>query len=115
MTNITTIGGLPKFLQMTDFLTSNDASSLNLSEVEEYLQKEGRELLRNLLIGYIDSLSVGEVGQRVTGIDGIKRTHKRLRTRKIKTLFGEITITHMAYSNRGVVSLFPLDGMLNLP
>jgi len=104
-----------KFLQMIHFLTSNDANRLNLSEVEEYLQKDGRELLRNLLIGHLEERGVGDVGPNITGADGIKRTHKRLRTKKIKTLFGEITVNRIAYSGRGVPSLFPLDGILNLP
>jgi hypothetical protein len=104
-----------KFLQMTIFLKSNAAVSLDLSDVEEYLQKDGRELLRNLLVGYLEERGVGDIGQSVTGADGIKRTHKRLRTKKIKTLFGEIVITRIAYSSRSVASLFPLDGMLNLP
>ena len=104
-----------KFLQMTDFLKSNKANSLDLSETEEYLQKEGRELLRDLLIGYLEERGIGDVGSSVTGKDSVKRTHKRLRTRKIKTLFGKIAISRLAYSSQGVFSLFPLDGMLNLP
>ncbi len=104
-----------KFFQMTDFLKSNEANNLDLSETEEYLQKEGRELLRELLIGYIEERGVGDVGPSVTGTDSLKRTHKRLRTRTIKTLFGIVAINRIAYSSRGVASLFPLDGMLNLP
>ena len=42
-----------RFLQMTDFLKSNEASSLNYRCVENYLQKDGRELLRDLLNGHI--------------------------------------------------------------
>jgi len=71
-----------KFLQMIDFLKSNEANSLNLSEAEEYLQEDGRELLRELLVGYLEKRGVGDIGQSVTGSDGIKRTHKRLRTKK---------------------------------
>jgi len=100
-----------KFLQMTHFLKSNDARRLKLSEVENTLQKDGRELLRELLDGHIKERGVGDVGLSVTGADGIKRTHKRLRTKKIKTLFGDVTINRIAYSDRGVSSLFPLDGM----
>jgi len=104
-----------KFLQMIVFLKDNEADCFTLSEVEEYLQKDGRELLKDLLIGYIEKRGVGDIGPSVTGVDGVKRTHKRLRTKKIKTLFGIIVINRIAYSARGVASLFPLDGMLNLP
>ncbi len=104
-----------KFFKMTDFLKSKEANTLCLSEVEEYLQKEGRELLRQLLIAHLEERGVGDIGPGVTGTDGIKRTHKRLRIKKIKTLFGEVKINRIAYSGRGAPSLFPLDGMLNLP
>ncbi|MCP4351996.1 MAG: RNA methyltransferase, partial [Desulfobacterales bacterium] len=104
-----------KFFKMTDFLKSREASALYLSEVEDYLQEEGRELLRQLLIAHLDERGVGDIGPSVTGADGIKRTHKRLRTKKIKTLFGEIEINRIVYSGRGAPSLFPSDGMLNLP
>ncbi len=104
-----------KFFKMTDFLKSRDATKLYLSEVEEYLKEDGRELLRQLLIAHLEERGVGDIGPSVTGADGIKRTHKRLRTKKIKTLFGEIELNRIAYSGRGAPSLFPLDGMLNLP
>jgi hypothetical protein len=69
----------------TDFLRSKEASILDLNFVKEYLQKDGRELLRFLLIAYIDRRGFGDVGSSVIGADGIKRTHKRLITRRIKT------------------------------
>lgn len=103
------------FFQMTDFLRSNEANQLNLSEVENYLQTDGQELLRKLLVGHLNERGVGDIGPSVTGADGLKRTHKRLRTKKIQTLFGEVAINRLAYSSRGISSLFPLDGMLNLP
>jgi hypothetical protein len=85
-----------RFLQMTDFLKSNEASSLNCRCVENSLQKEGRKLLRDLLNGHIKERGVGHIGPNVTGADCIKRTHKRLRTKKIKTLFGEVAINRFA-------------------
>lgn len=78
-----------KFFGMTDFLKSREADTLHLSEVEEYLRKEGRELLRHLLTAHLGERGVGDVGAGITGADGIKRTHRRLRTKKIRTLFGE--------------------------
>lgn len=35
--------------------------------------------------------------------------------RSLSTLFGDITVTPVGYSQRDVTSLFPLDGELNLP
>ncbi len=55
-----------KFFKMTDFLKSKEANTLCLSEVEEYLQKEGRELLRQLLIAHLEERGVGDIGPGVT-------------------------------------------------
>ena len=88
---------------------------MNLSELEEYLHEEGRELLRNLLTAHLEERGVGDVGPEIMGADGMKRTHRYLRTKKIKTLFGEVETSRIGYSGRGAPSLLPLDGMLNLP
>ncbi len=61
-------------------------SKLYLSEVEEYLKEDGRELLRQLLPAHLEERGVGDTGPSVTGADGIKRTHKRLRTKKNQNL-----------------------------
>jgi hypothetical protein len=55
------------------------------------------------------------MGNFIKGSDGIVRTHKRIRKRQIKTLFGTINIKRIGYSSRGNNSLFPKDGLLNLP
>ncbi len=52
---------------MTDFLKSKETTALNLSEIEDYIQKDGRELLRRLLIGHLEERGVGDIGQSVIG------------------------------------------------
>lgn len=104
-----------KFFNMTDLLKDKKMKSLDLSDIEEYIQKDGRDLLKHLLLGHIEDRGIGDIGPGVIGSDGIKRTHKRIRIKKIKTLFGKIEINRIAYSVPGVSSLFPLDAMLNLP
>ncbi|ETR65804.1 MAG: hypothetical protein OMM_13690, partial [Candidatus Magnetoglobus multicellularis str. Araruama] len=91
------------------------SNSFELSELENYLRTNGSELLRGLLIGHLKSRGVGDIGEFVVGSDGLKRNHKRIRSRTIKTYFGTIKIFRIGYSNRNVTSLFPLDAMLNLP
>jgi hypothetical protein len=104
-----------KFFNMTDLLKDKKMKSLDLSDIEEYIQKDGRDLLKHLLLGHLEDRGIGDIGPGVIGSDGIKRTHKRIRIKKIKTLFGKIEINRIAYSVPGVSSLFPLDAMLNLP
>lgn len=100
---------------MTDFLKDKQSHNLELSELENYINQDGRELLRRLLIGHLEERGVGDIGLFVIGTDGIKRTHKRVRTRVIKTIFGDIKIKRLGYFARGSSSLFPLEAMLNLP
>lgn len=104
-----------KFFEMTDFLKDRESQNLDLSALENFLQREGRELSRRLLTAHLKDRGVGDVGPGVVGADGIRRSHKRIGIRKLKTLFGEIKIRRVGYSARKVSSLFPLDGMLNLP
>jgi hypothetical protein len=104
-----------QFVKMTNFLQSPAAKRLDLSGVEAFLAQDGRTLLRHLLIAHVANRGVGDIGEKVIGSDGIIRPHKRLRTKTVKTLFGSIPITRLAYSTRHASSLFPLDAMLNLP
>jgi hypothetical protein len=104
-----------QFVKMTDFLQSHASNQLDLSGIEAFLAQDGRTLLRHLLNAHVAKRGVGDIGETVLGSDGIMRTHKRLRTKTMKTLFGPIMLSRLAYSTRHASSLFPLDAMLNLP
>lgn len=104
-----------KFSEMRDFLQSDDAKSLDLRGIEEFLVSDGRTFLRYLLLAHLSERGVGDIGASVHGADGVNRTHKRLRSKTIKTLFGPIVIRRLGYSKPHVSSVFPLDAMLNLP
>lgn len=104
-----------KFCEMTDFLKDKQSHNLELSDLENYLSQDGRELLRQMLIEHFSVRGVGDIGLNVIGMDGIVRTHKRIRIRTIKTILGDIEIKRLGYYARNASSLFPLDAMLNLP
>jgi len=54
--------------------------------------------------------------ESVTGSDGVVRNHRREGCkRSLETLFGDIIVTRVGYSQRDTTSLFPLDAELNLP
>lgn len=103
------------FFQLTELLSNSHTKKMWLSEVESIVNNEGRELLRCLLQAHADERGLCDIGNFVEGSDGMVRTHKRIRKRQIKTLFGTINIKRMGYSSRGNNSLFPKDGLLNLP
>lgn len=66
-----------KFIEITNRLGGEGFSDKTHSEVEAYLECDGRELLRLLLQEHLDTRGSGRVGETVCGADGIVRTHKR--------------------------------------
>ena len=104
-----------KFFQLSELLGSSEAGKMRLSEVESTVNGEGRELLRLLLQGYVDDRGLCDMGEKVIGSDGVVRSHRRVRDREMKTLFGAVIIKRIGYSHPGANSLFPKDGLLNLP
>jgi len=104
-----------KFEEIVDQLRSPAALEMAHGELETLLNAEGMELLRRLLQGHLDFRGVGDVGESVGGADGVLRTHRRLGSRRLMSVFGEVNITRMRYGGRGRTSLVPLDAELNLP
>ena len=105
-----------KFMEITTHLNSEDLSDKTHSEVEAYLENDGRELLRLLLQEHLDARGPGRVGDAVCGADGIVRSHKRDGMEvNYKSVFGPVKVERTGYGQRGAASLFPLDEQLNLP
>lgn len=105
-----------KFLEITTYLSSEALSDTTHSEVEAYLETDGRELLRLLLQEHVDARGPGRVSDAVCGVDGVVRSHTRdgMATH-YKSVFGSVEVARTGYGQRGVESLFPLDAQLNLP
>jgi len=66
-----------KFIAITDHLRSEMAGDQTHSDIEAYLETDGRELLRLLLQDHLDHQGSGRVGDAVCGSDGVVRSHKR--------------------------------------
>lgn len=88
---------------------------MKLSELEQELEKKGRELMRILLQEHLDKISPGLCEQTVCGADGIERPNVRPHKRSIETVFGTVSTSRIGYGNKGVASLHPLDAQLNIP
>ncbi len=88
---------------------------MNLSDLEQELEKRGRELMRILLQEHLDKLGPSRCEAPVCGADGIDRPKVRPQGRKIETVFGTVSERRAGYGNKGVASLHPLDARLNLP
>ncbi len=104
-----------KFEEMVQWLSSGESKKMTHSEIESQIQEDGRELLRLLLQSHLDARGLCNVGEKLTGSDGIIRSHKRETSRKLKSVFGYVEINRQSYGARGINSLHPKDAELNLP
>ena len=104
-----------EFDDLIEQLLSPAASALTHSQAEELIERQGREVLRQLLQGWLDTRGPGDVGPTLEGRDGGRRIQRRLHSRKIESLFGTVQVERLGYGIPGQESLHPLDAELNLP
>lgn len=109
---------LQAFWDLERFLSEAQKAQLSLSELERESEHRGREVLRRSLQEHLDGRGDGDRGLAVV-VDGehgpMRLTHKRLHTRGLLTIFGEVSVTRMGYGARGQASVHPLDAELCLP
>lgn len=108
------------FANLEQWLYSHTSATHKLHTIEVEQERRGREVLRLMLQAHIDSRGDGWVGDglavRPAGSSReIVYRHKRLRSRRLVTVFGAVSITRMEYSSPGQKSLYPLDAILGLP
>src|SRR5213595_1952884 len=108
------------FADLEHWLYSHTSTTHKLHTIEVEQERRGREVLRLMLQAHIDSRGDGCVGDGLVGnpqgsSEEIVYRHKRLRSRRLITVFGPVSITRMEYSSRGQHSLYPLDAVLGLP
>lgn len=103
------------FADLTTRLSSRETLEMTHGDLERLLDKDGRELIRQLLQDHLDYRGPGEVRGDVVGARDVRRPHARRRERKLETLFGTVTVTRTGYSAHDAEALFPKDAELNLP
>jgi hypothetical protein len=104
------------FATIEDWLAGEGSSDLEHAELEQQLDIRGRELLRLLFQDHVDLRALREGRLEVADVDGALRT--RVETgheRGLATIFGEVTVTRLAYREPGEANLHPADAVLNLP
>jgi hypothetical protein len=96
---------------------SGEASGLQHADLEEQLEVRGRELLRRLFQGHLDLVAAREERRDgVTGEEGAARTRaEKGRARPLVTVFGQVTVSRIAYRFPGLSNVHLLDAALNLP
>jgi hypothetical protein len=103
------------FENLTAKLAKTEVLKLDHAELERLLKEENRELFRLLLQDHLNLRGNGETEDRVVGEDEVERTHRRERSRPLRSLFGPVQVTRVCYGARGYDSRSPLDTQLNLP
>ena len=105
------------FAGIEEWLSGSVAAGLTHAELEEQLGARGRELLRRLCQDHLDLRAAREQRQaKVTGADGVARTRAEAgHTRPLATVFGQVTVTRIAYRAPGAANMHLADAALNLP
>src|SRR6266404_8955604 len=80
------------FLSLNQWLIDSETLLLPFHSVEQQHHSESRELQRLLLQAHLDSRGHGDAGP-AGPVNGTLFTHRRLHTRTIRTLAGEVQIT----------------------
>ena len=103
--------------ELEEWLSGREATELRHADLEEQLQERGRELLRRLHQDHLDLLAAREQRRSdVTGPDGMARTRaEKGHSRQLATVFGQVTVSRIAYRAPGAGNVHPLDAALNLP
>ena len=106
-----------QFESLVSFLDGTDAAGLSHAELEERLDREGRELFRRLLDDHLALRAVREERlEQVVGDEGVARSRVETgHTRALETVFGTVSVQRLAYRAPGVGNLHPADATLNLP
>ena len=93
--------------------------AVTLDAMEALVAGRGREILRGIVQFSLDAQASAEVRlPRVTGADGVVRARaERDHCRAVVTTLGQVRVRRIAYrcGVKGAGSLFPRDGVLNLP
>lgn len=103
------------FMALVGRLKGDETGKMSLGDLESFLDKEGREVLRQLLQAHLDRRAEAKATTPVVGADGVERAHHREGSRGLETLLGAVELERDGHGARGRETLFPLDASLNLP
>jgi hypothetical protein len=106
-----------EFEDMVGWLGGPQASQLAHEELEAQMQVRGRELLRKALQSHLELRAYREPRREgVADAQGVVRTRVEAnRCRGLRTVFGEVQVSRLAYRRDGHRDLHPADVELNLP
>src|ERR1039458_1559103 len=102
--------------KIVDVMNDDENLSLSHGELEELLDVQGRDLIRQLLQDHLELRASREVRLDVVDAEGVLRPSvEEGHQRALGTLFGDVRVSRKAYRRRDAGNLHPADGILNLP
>jgi hypothetical protein len=99
------------------FLQDTEAAGLTHAELETKLSADARELVRQLLQDHLDLRAAREerIGEVMDASGTPRGAVEAGHVRPLRTIFGEVNVTRLAYRRKGEHNLCPADAALNLP
>jgi hypothetical protein len=110
--------GLEALFELERYLADAQGVGASLPELERESVRRGRGIVRLALQAHLDARSPGDVGKAllVEADQGpVRLGAKRLHTRRIVTIVGELSLRRLGYAAIGRKSIHPLDAELRLP
>lgn len=110
--------GIEAFWDLERFLAKAAKGRAGLTDIEVESERRGRELVRLALQAHLNARGNGDVGVAIVaeGPDGpVRFGYKKANTRRVITVFGEVSVTRIGYGAPGWVAIHPLDAELALP
>jgi len=104
------------FDEMVCWLGGTESAALDHAELEDQVERRGRELQRLMLQDHLDLRALRE--QRVRPVDATGIVHANVEpghSRQLATVVGAVSVSRLAYRHPGTSNLHPADGALNLP
>jgi hypothetical protein len=105
------------FEEIVDWLDAPGTATLTHAEMEDELDRRGRDLLRRMFQDHLDLRAARERRlEAVVDAEGVAHTAVEAgHHRSLATIFGELEVNRRGYRHRSHPNLYPADGVLNLP
>ncbi len=105
-----------RFEETLCWLEGTGSASLTHSELEDQVERRGREVQRLMFQDHLDLRAIRE--KRVEAVDAEGVVHAIVEPghhRHLSTVLGTVTVERLAYRHGGASNLHPADAALNLP
>jgi hypothetical protein len=103
------------FDDLVEELGSTASTEWTHSEAERKIEVRGREVLRRMFQGFLDAHGPGDAVRPVVDESGTQLGYRRVRERRLMSIFGPVYVERAGYYTTGASTLCPRDAELNLP